>query len=525
MLYVFENFELDTQLQELRIGSHVRKLQPQTFDILRYLVESQNRLVSRDELVSAVWNGRAVSESAIDVRVHAARKALGDDGRKQKFIKTVPRRGYRFLPTVTSSDANLTDFSDVAVHGDASRNVKSENPWLAVLPFRNISNDPEQEFFSDGITEDIINALSKFRFLRVISRGSSFTYKGRALDVCTIGRELSVRYVLEGSVRRAGDRVRISVELTDVTDGKQNWSERYERKVGDVFDLQDEITLSIVAAIEPELASAERQRAVVKRPEDLDAWALYHIGLDHMYRFDDEGLRQASERFSEAIECDPRFGCAYAALALVRTMHVFQGRVAADQVDQMIAEARALADQALTFDPKDSLAYIVRGRCEIPSGNRIKAMEEVETGITLNPNSAYGYQQRAMIKTFGPDPASALGDYELAERLSPYDPNLWVSLNHRTVSLLRLGRFEEAIRVAERCMGPSGDVIWPAVHQVVAHMALGNEPAAKDAMAEVLRRNPKCTLDTIATVTMSFVGDRDYNIWFLDCVRKAGIPE
>lgn len=229
MLYKFGSFELDTDQLEFRVSDEVRPLVPQVFDVLRHLVENAERLISREELIEVIWSGRAISDASISSRINAARKALGDDGKRQVLIKTVPRRGFRFLGRVT------------AIGADDGEPAHPTKPGIAVLPFSNMSDDREQDFFADGLVEDIITALSKVSRLRVIARNSSFNYSsaynGHSQDVRKVADDLDVRYVLEGSVRREGQRIRVTAQLIDAQDGSHIWAERYDRKLDDVFDI------------------------------------------------------------------------------------------------------------------------------------------------------------------------------------------------------------------------------------------------------------------------------------------------
>ena len=261
MLYKFEDYELDTDRHEFRASGELRAVQPQVFELIRYLLENHGRLVTRDALITAVWDGRIVSESTIDARIHAARKAMDDDGRRQARIKTVPRRGYRLVSAVEIVQSN--DLQATASNADARQHFPppTDRPSIAVLPFQNFSDRPEQDYFSEGIAEDIITALSRFRWFFVIARSSSFTYRGGAHDVRQIAQELGVRYLLEGSVRKTDDRVRVSAQLIDAISGNHIWAETYDRELADMFALQDEMTATIVGAIEPELGDVESVRA------------------------------------------------------------------------------------------------------------------------------------------------------------------------------------------------------------------------------------------------------------------------
>ena len=253
-------------------------VEPQVFDVLVYLVENRDRVVSKDDLIESVWDGRIISDSTLTSRINAARKAIGDTGASQNLIRTVPRKGLRFVGLVHTPHGEAPPDAPATAAGQIEPLQPAlplpDRPAIAVLPFTNMSGDREQEYFSDGISEDIISALSKLRWFFVIARNSSFIYKGRAVHMDQVARELGVRYVVEGSVRRSGDQVRISAQLNDVSTGSHIWAERYDRNVADVFAVQDEITKLIVAAIEPHLYAAENFRAQRKPPGSLDAWDL-----------------------------------------------------------------------------------------------------------------------------------------------------------------------------------------------------------------------------------------------------------
>ena len=278
MLYVFEDFTLDIDRRELRREGALTAVEPQVFDLLAHLICNRERVISKDDLLAAVWKGRIVSEATLDSRINAARRAIRDSGEQQRLIKTVPRKGVQFVGTVQLIHQSEDPAADARPASTASRvpdratdelqqgplpdhpgsNARLlDRPSIAVLPFANLSADPEQDYFSDGITEDIITELSRFSELLVIARNSSFQYKGKAVDIRQVGRELGVRYVLEGSVRRSGDRIRITAQLIDAITGAHRWAERYDRELHDVFAVQDEVARAIVTIL---AASCEPRR-------------------------------------------------------------------------------------------------------------------------------------------------------------------------------------------------------------------------------------------------------------------------
>src|SRR5258706_7690539 len=270
--YLFEEYAFDTDRRELYRGADVVTIAPQVFDLLDYLIRNRDRVVSKDDLINAIWNGRIVSDGALTTRLNVARSAIGDSGDEQRLIKTLPRKGFRFVGTVREGQG--PPGSEVA--GNPVEQLKPaltlpNKPSIAVLPFANLSSDSEQENFADGVVEDITMALSLFRWLFVIARSSSFTYKGRAVDVKQVGRELGVRYVLEGSVRKAGTHIRIAGQLIDAKTGAHLWAGRFDGTLEDMFDLQDHVTSSVVGAIAPKL-QREIKRARRKPTENLDAY-------------------------------------------------------------------------------------------------------------------------------------------------------------------------------------------------------------------------------------------------------------
>jgi len=330
MTLSFGDCEMSLERRELWRAKRAVHVEPQVFDLLVYLLQNRDRVVSKDDLIASVWGGRIVSESTLTSRVNAARTAVGDNGREQQLIRTIPRKGLRFIGAVhaladDNQQALAADLPSDGIH-EPSRAVLllPDRPAIAVLPFTNMSDDPEQEYFSDGISEDIITALSKLRWFFVIARNSSFIYKGKAVHMKQVAEELGVGYVVEGSVRKSGDRVRITAQLNDVSTGSHIWAERYDRDLADVFAVQDEITESIVAAIEPQLYVAENFRARRKPPGSLDAWDLVMRALSHYWRVTRQDNVVAQALLEKAIAIDPNYG---QALGVLATSHTFSAHM------------------------------------------------------------------------------------------------------------------------------------------------------------------------------------------------------
>ena len=353
--YLFEDYAFDTERRELHRGADVVSVAPQVFDLLDYLIRNRERVVSKDDLIKAVWNGRIVSDAALTTRLNVARSAIGDSGDEQRLIKTLPRKGFRFVGQVR--EAREVASPNPGEGAPESAPALPDRPSIAVLPFENMNSDPEQEYFADGMVEEIITALSRFKWLFVIARNSSFTFKGKAVDVKEVGRRLGVRYVLEGSVRKASGKVRIAGQLIDAVTGAHIWADRFERDLTDIFALQDEVTVAVVSAIEPKLLQTEIAMAARRRPENLTAYDFYLRAMQQYYLTSREGLAEAIRLAHRALELDPRFGLVAALAGNSHTRNVVEGYAVDPQFDRK--EAVRLFRLALSVDDgdPDTLAF------------------------------------------------------------------------------------------------------------------------------------------------------------------------
>src|SRR3984957_1508117 len=400
MILSFGKYEIDLARRELRCAKSPVHVEPQVFDLLAYLMHNRDRVVSKDDLIASVWKGRIVSESTLTSRINAARTAIGDSGKDQKLIRTVARKGLRFVGIVHEAPNGVEpvqrpDPPDEVHPRSISLPPLSERPTIAVLPFTNMSDDPEQEYFSDGISEDIITALSKLRWFLVIARNSSFVYKGKAVHMKQIAEELGVGYVVEGSVRRSGEQLRITAQLNDVTTGSHIWAEHYDRNLTDVFAVQDGITESIVAAIEPQLYAAESFRARRKPPDSLDAWDLVMRALSYYWRVTRQDNVVAQALLEKAIAIDPNYGQALGVLATSETFGAHMGWV--DMATTIpIAERAALA--AILADSEDPWAHHALGCVYLFTRRFDDSLAEFELALQLNPSFslARGYYGLAL---------------------------------------------------------------------------------------------------------------------------------
>ncbi|MBR0723292.1 winged helix-turn-helix domain-containing tetratricopeptide repeat protein [Bradyrhizobium manausense] len=515
MRFVFENNVLDGDLRELTCAGTTVPLQPQVFDLLLYLVAERARVVSKDDLISQIWSDRIVSDSALNSRINAARKALGDDGATQRLIKTIPRKGFRFVGEVRE-EAAAGPAPTEAVPGSAR--VATDRPGIAVLAFENMSGDPAQEYFGDGISEDILTALSKQRWFIVIARNSSFTYKGRAVHIKQIAEELGVRYIVEGSVRKVDNHVRITAQLNDATTGGHLWAERYDRELVDVFAVQDEITERIVAAIEPQIHAAENFRTHRKLPSSLDAWDLLMQGLSHYWRVTPQDHAAAQKLLERAIAIDPNYG---QALAVFAASHMFGVHLGWAELATTapIAEDAALA--AMRCDHDNAWAHAALGSVCFSTSRLADALSEFEQALALNPNFSLAQGYYALALSYAGRSSDSFEAAQKAIRLSPRDPSLAIYYGIAGYARFTERHYDEAIALAREAIRHRGDLTGAYRVLAVSAGMTGDSALADMALGELRRTQPNISLDWIAT-QLPWANDADRQ-HYLEGFRRAGL--
>jgi adenylate cyclase len=394
-----------------------------------------------------------------------------------------------------------------------------EKPSLAVLPFINMSRDPEQEYFSDGMTEDIITALSRIRWFFIIARNSTFAYKGRAVDVRKVAKELGVRYVLEGSVRKAGSRVRVTAQLIDGDTGKHVWANRYDREFDDVFSVQDELTETIVGALDPELGKAERERAKAKRPENLDAWDVYQRGLWHLYHYTKEDIVKAQQLFRQATLLDPNLGAAFSGLAEAYYFSLVYGHSDAPEYDR--EEALAAARTAVELDGEDAVAHCTLGRIYYVRREHDPAIAELQTALELNPSLAWAHYGVGAALVFSGRAREALPFLQAAMKLSPRDPNMGSFLVRMADAYLFMHNYDEAITWARKALRQSG-FQWSRYSVLLSALGhLGRIEEANRALRELRTKRSDFSIDFVQSTHL--IADPDDMSHYLDGLRKASV--
>ena len=526
MIYTFDRFSLDADRRELRCGRDLVAIEPQVFDVLQHLIAHRDRVVSNDDLIEAIWQGRIVSEATVSTRMNAVRRAIGDSGERQRFIRTIARKGYRFVGEVAEQSAGAAP-GPVASAGHkpdiANRPLSlPDKPSIAVLPFTNISGDPEQEYFADGITEDITTALSQFRWLFVIARNSSFVFKGKSVDSRQIAHELGVRYLLEGSVRKAGNRLRITGQLVEASSGAHLWADRFDGTFDDVFDLQDKVTASVVGAIGPKLEQAEISRARRKPTESLDAYDYYLRGMASLHQGSKASTTEAFQSFSRAIELDPDFASAYGMAAFCYDLRKWNSWMV--DPEKEAAEAERLARKAIALGKDDALALCTAGFALFHvAGDMDYGTACIDRALVANPNLASAWYFRGWASANLGEHEAAIEKLSYAMRLNPLDlfpfsVELALSWAHFVA-----GHYEEAVALGRRAIRQQPN-FQPALRIfAVACVKAGNIDEARAAIARMRELNPTFRISNIKDV-MTLRRPQDLAA-YEDALRTAGLPE
>lgn len=530
--FVFEDYVLDQERRELTLRGHVVPIGPQVFDLLLQLISHRDRVVSKDDLLKAVWSGRVVSESTITSHINAVRKAIGDTGEEQRLVRTVARKGYRFIGEVEddeTAEVKQPDAQGIGAYMPANQAESApypltlpDNPSITVLPFQNLSGDPEQDYFADGVVEDIIAALSRIRWLFVIARNSSFTYKGRAVDVKGISQELGVRYVLEGSVRRSGDKVRITGQLIDATTGTHLWAERFEGTLHDIFELQDQIAESVVGAIAPQLERAEIERAKRKPTESLCAYDYYLRGMAKLHSGTREAIEEALPLFYKAIELDTEFASAYGMAAWCHFWRKLNGWMT--DPPQEIAEGARLARLAMTLGRDDAVALTRSGHALAHlTGDVDGGIALLDRARLLNPNLAPAWYLGGVLRALRGETDAAIEFLTHAVRLSPLDPEMFRMQVGMALAHFFAGRYDCATDWAEKALRNLPTLLPPVALLAASHALRGQTDNAKQAMQRLRELDPALRVSNLKE-WLPIQRPEDL-ARFAQGLRMAGLPE
>jgi len=482
MIYEFGPFRLDADAEILFRGAEPIVLGRRAVALLRILLERAGAPVSKDALIEAAWPGLAIEDSNLTVQIAALRRALDETGGGADWIETMARRGYRYIgPAVAMSNFPIETIPQT------SPLALPNKPSVAVLPFSNLSGDAEQEYFADGMVEDIIAGLSRIKWLFVVARNSSFTYKGTAVDVKRVGRELGVRYLLQGSVRKDGGRVRISAQMIEAETGGHLWTERFDRPLDDVFALQDEIALNVVGAIEPSLRRAEVERVNRKRPESLDAYDLVLQAQPDVNSGMPAQVTKALMLLERALAIDPTYALAHAFGAMCHHCLFLRAGLHDEERAASIRHAQA----AIAHGQDDALALTLAGFSIGMDGHEhAAAFAAFDAALAVSPSSALTYILGSVINGWTGEAERAIEWGEHGLRLSPFDPWAFAAFHSLALGHFQCGRYEEAANAAYKAVqsNPAHSISYMLLAAPLAK--LGRLEEAKTAAAGVLKLQP-----------------------------------
>jgi TolB-like protein/DNA-binding winged helix-turn-helix (wHTH) protein/Flp pilus assembly protein TadD len=551
MVYRFENFVFDPDAAGLLDSGQPVALEPQVFSLLKYLIENRGRIVSKDELIDEIWQGRAISDAALNTRIRAVRRALGDGRAQQKFLRTYPKRGFQFVAeTKCFESGDEVDAPVTASHTlrragvwavaaililalailgtawwlDESEVIQASlptKPSIAVLPFDNLSGDPDQDYFADAFTEDLITDLSRIRDAFVIARRTSFTYKGVVADVKKVAADLGVRYILEGSVRRSGDQVRINAQLIDGQTGAHVWSDRYDRVMTDAFSVQSDVTGRIAAVLKAELREADSQRQ--GPPASLEAWDYALRG--NVLLFNPKGLKDfqdAKALLDKAVRLDPSIASAWSGLAFVHFVASL-GPIPGVSVPNSKNLSLETALKAVSLDPKNAEGHWMVGVGYARNGQPKQGLASCDIAIDLNPNNDCAYVCAGLTKMALGQPTEALPYFRQSLRLNPrFRP--FTKYKYMGLAYLHSGQDTQAITVLNRAIaGSPKDPL--ANFALTSALALnGRVEEARIALEKsmTLAYSDRTTIETLRA-SHSWMGPGFERV--LEGLRLAGMPE
>lgn len=502
MIYRFGPFELDLGKVELRAGGQARALEPQVFALLALLLENRERLVSVEEIIEKVWDGRIVSDAAVASRVKSARQALGDDGKSQRYIRTVRGRGFRFVGrarvlqgAAARAAAGIDDAGGARSAEAAARPAgQASRPSIAVLPFRPIgAQAPPYAALALALPHELITELSRLRWLFVTARGSSFRLRAADAGFAEIGRLLGVRYCLAGTVEAADGCLAVMVELVDTLDERVVWADRFAGSIDEVHSIRATIRSRILVALEVHIPLHEAALARLAVTEDLDAWSAYHLGLQHMYRFNRADNAAAAALFRRAVALDPCFARAHAGLSFLHFQTAFLRHT--DDIAGEIGRARRLAERGLELDPLDPFVNFTMGRTYWLEGDLASSLVWLERSTAISPNYAQGIYARAWTEALAGRASEGRRHVDLAMRLSPLDPLHYAMQATRAFTHMAACEDSEAAAWAERGARSPGAHVLIAMIAAAAHALAGNRGRAAGWAANVRERNAALTRD------------------------------
>ena len=516
MRYQFEEYTLDTDRRELRQGSdHQVTLEPKVFDLLAYLIDNHDRVVTRDDMIAVVWSGRIVSESTLATCINGVRRAIGDDGEHQRLIKTLPRKGLRFVGAVR------LDATDASNRTSAAVTARFPNkPSVAVMPFRAMTDDPELEGLTDGLTEEVITGLSRIKGIWVIARNTMFTYKEKSIDVRAIAKDLSVSYVLEGSLRRADGRLRMTAQLTEADSGHHIWAAKIDRPSAGLFEIQDDLAQCVVASVQTQLIVSEGKAATRRFKPSRDVEDLLARARERLYQPTAEGLMEQIALAEQALLLDPANGEACRLIATGTWHQAYIGfiawdRAAADRV-MRFAQRAVLAEQA------DEYAHWMLGLAHLMAGQHERAIVSLRRALEINPSCSLAYGSSGTVLAWAGDHEQAIANNELALRINPGDPTNYHRFFGLALAHYLASRYVNSLEYAERTVQMRPDWWLANMIHVAALAQNGRITDAQAACRELMRVKGDMVVALLDDLPFAKGADRDH---VANGLRTAGLAE
>ena len=523
MIYSFEDYSLDVDRQELRRGADLVTVEPQVLDLLHYLIRNRERVASKDDLIAHVWKGRIVSESTLTSRITTARQAIGDSGEDQRLIRTIARKGVRFVGEVHESQNAPGAGTIAATPSEVARSQAvplSSRPSVAVFPFEAMAGDAELETFADGLTEDIITGLSRIKALWVIAPHTMLTYKGRAIDVRAVGKELGVQYVVNGSVRKAEGRLRMTAQLIETETGYHIWAAKIDRANAGLFELQDDLTQCVVASVQVQLIVSEGKAVAEKAKPSARVGDLLARSRERLYQATADGLREQISLTEKALALDPANGEACRLHAAGIWHQAYRGfipwdRAAADRV-MLFAQRAVVAGEA------DEYSHWAMALAHLMACQHERAIVSLKRALDINPSFSLGYGTLGTVLAWGGEPDESIANNELALRINPSDPlnphrYFGLALAHYLAS-----RYAKALENAAPVVQVRPDWWLGLIMYVVSLAQLGRAAEARAACLDLQRAKPDMTVTSLNALPFAKASDRDH---VADGLRKAGLPE
>ncbi len=529
MIYRFEDYAFDDERRELRHGLDLISLEPQVFDLLQYLIVNRGRVVSKDDLIAAVWHGRIISESTLTTRINAVRCALGDSGTQQRLIRTFPRKGVRFVGDVATELPMDDGHGGIAPRSEACEEAPAggtfevalafpDQPSIAVLPFEAMGGDAEFDSFADGLTDDIITGLSRIKALWVIASTTMFTYKGRAVDVREVGKNLGVRYILHGRVRMAGDRLRMTAQLVETETGHHIWATKIDRPNAGLFELQDDFAQCVVASVQVQLIVSEGKAALRTQRHSARVGDLLARSRERLYQATADGLRDLVSLAERALLLEPTNGEACRLLAAGIWHQAYRGFIPWDQ--DVVERVMQYAQRAVVAEEADEYALWMMALAHLMACQHDRAIISLKRALDINPSFSLAYGTLGTVLAWGGESDESIANNELALKINPSDPlnphrYFGLALAHYLAS-----RYPEALENAASVIELRPDW-WLGLIVYTASLAqVGRLEEARDACRDLQRAHPDMTVASLSILPFAKPSDRDH---VAKGLRKAGL--